>query len=297
MAEPIVSVVIPAYNHERFVGPAVQSVLAQSLGDLELIVVDDGSTDSTGDVVQSIRDKRLHYFRQANADAYNALNAGLARARGSYVAILNSDDLFLPNRLSALRSLCEETGAACAFSDVGIIDADGAPIPPGASYWHLWHKANRDKLTACGDLYATFLHGNLMVSTSNLFMRRSAFEKVGPFAPLRYLHDYDFIFRMMLAYPDGVRYAEDQLLLNYRIHGSNTLKEGAVKARREDQQVIRTYLLANLADPTRLRVQTGLDRLQTLAAELDQVQKALRWGRFKPMMDVLYRATRGLFRA
>lgn len=294
MTEPIVSVVIPAYNHERFVGPAVQSVLGQSLGDLELIVVDDGSTDGTGEVVQSIRDNRLHYFRQANADAYNALNAGLARARGTYVAILNSDDLFLPDRLAVLRQHCEANSSACVFSDVGIIDGEGANIPPGASYWHLWHQANRDKYASCGDLYATFLHGNLMVSTSNLFMRRTAFQAVGPFAPLRYLHDYDFIFRMMLAYPAGVHYVADKILLNYRIHGSNTLKEGAIKARREDQQVIRTYLLAAVPDPARVRVETGLARLQALQAELDQVQKALRWGRFKPLMDVLYRAWRGL---
>lgn len=294
MTEPIVSVVIPAYNHERFVGPAVQSVLGQSLGDLELIVVDDGSTDGTGEVVQSIRDNRLHYFRQANADAYNALNAGLARARGTYVAILNSDDLFLPDRLAVLRQHCEANSSACVFSDVGIIDGEGAPIPPGASYWHLWHQANRDKYASCGDLYATFLHGNLMVSTSNLFMRRTAFQAVGPFAPLRYLHDYDFIFRMMLAYPAGVHYVADKILLNYRIHGNNTLKEGAIKARREDLQVIRTYLLAAVPDPARVRVETGLARLQALQAELDQVQKALRWGRFKPLMDVLYRAWRGL---
>lgn len=293
MADPIVSVVIPAYNHERFVGPAVQSVLGQTLGDLELIVVDDGSTDGTGEVVRAIRDQRLQYHHQANADAYNALNAGLARARGRYIAILNSDDLFHPERLARLLDVCRRSGAVCAFSHVRAIDGDGQVIPTDAHYWYLWHQRNRDCLERLGDLYAAFLRGNLLVSTSNLFMERAAAQRVGPFAPLRYLHDYDFIFRMMLAHPDGVHYMRDEILLDYRIHGGNTLKEGALKARLEDQQVIRTYTLAALEGRVRARTETGLDRLQELQGELDQVRKALRWGRWKPLMDVIYRATVG----
>ena len=293
MSDPRVSVVIPAYNHERFVGQAVQSVLGQTLSDLELIVVDDGSTDGTGQVVRSIRDPRLTYIHQQNADAYNALNAGLARARGEYLAILNSDDVFAPDRLAVLLDLARTRSAACVFSNVDIIDDQGQPIPRDSHFWHLWNQRHRDFYDANGDLYATFLQGNLMVSTSNLFMRRDAWLNVGPFAPLRYLHDYDFIFRMMLAFPEGVHYLADRVLLHYRIHGSNTLKEGAIKARLEDQQLIRKYTLAALGERERLRVGTGLDRLQELSAELDQIRKAMRWGRWKPIMDVVYRATLG----
>ena len=77
---PKVSVVIPAYNHERFIQAAVDSVLAQTHANLELIVVDDGSTDRTGAIVQAVRDPRLSYYHQENQDAYNTINRGLSLA-------------------------------------------------------------------------------------------------------------------------------------------------------------------------------------------------------------------------
>lgn len=285
MSDPLISVVMPAYNHERFVGAAVDSVLAQSLGDLELVIIDDGSTDSTAEVIRQRHDPRLRYHHQANADAYNALNAGIARARGEWVAILNSDDCYHPDRLRDLLEFCRETKSVCAFTNVRPIDEAGTPIPEGAHFWHTWHARNRAFFFEHRDLYAAFLRGNLMVTTSNLFMRAEAARRVGPFAALRYLHDYDFIFRMMVAHADGVRYLDDRILLDYRIHGSNTLKQGAIKARLEDQQVIRTYMLALVPDAARRRVETGVNRLVELEAELQQVRAGLRWGRLKPVAD------------
>ena len=87
MKSSLVSVIIPAYNHERFVGPAIESVLQQSHANIELIVVDDGSTDATARVIRSYADPRLHYVYEENQDAYNALNNGLALARGEFVEI------------------------------------------------------------------------------------------------------------------------------------------------------------------------------------------------------------------
>jgi len=115
MSAPLVSVIIPAYNHERFVGAAVESVLGQSCADLELIVIDDGSRDRTGEVVQSYTDPRLSYYHQENQDAYNTINRGLGLARGEYTAILNSDDVYALNRLQRLVECRDETGPnACS---------------------------------------------------------------------------------------------------------------------------------------------------------------------------------------
>lgn len=275
MNMPKVSVVIPAYNHERYVGAAVRSVLDQSFRDLELIVVDDGSTDRTGAVVQAISDPRLRYVRQANQDAFNAINNGLCEARGAFLAILNSDDLYLPARLERLVSESEKTGAQFLFTDVTPVDAGGNDIPRGAHYWHIWHERNRAFYKECGDLYTAFLRGNFMVGTSNVFMTRAVYEKVGGFASLRYLHDYDFIFRVLLAFPGKVRYLADEVLLKYRIHGDNTLKQGAVKAREEDIAVIRKYMLAGIDEPSRARAATGADRLMELERELADVRRRL----------------------
>ncbi|MBI3986209.1 MAG: glycosyltransferase [Lentisphaerae bacterium] len=266
---PLVSVVIPAYNHERYVGPAIESVLGQTCRDLEVIVIDDGSTDGTWRVIQPyLADPRVSAHTQANQDAYNTINRGLHLARGRFVAILNSDDLYAPRRLERLLEIQKAAGAECIFTDVQAMDAAGTPITEPRHHWNQWHEKNRRFYFECGDLYTAFLKGNFMVTTSNLFLTAGAVRKVGDFAPLRYLHDYDYIFRVMLACPGRVHYAQDEKLVFYRIHGSNTLGQGAITAREQDQAVIRKYMLARLPDAFQPLAQAGVDRLLELEREL-----------------------------
>jgi glycosyltransferase involved in cell wall biosynthesis len=287
--ESRVSVVIPAYNHERYVGAAIESLLSQTYTQWELIVIDDGSTDGTPDVLRRYSDPRIQIYRQVNQDAYNAINAGLAKTTGQYVAILNSDDVYHPDRLARLVAVQRESGAACLFTDVQPIDADGGPILDGEHPWVAWHAANRQVYFESGDIYTAFLNGNFMIGTSNLFLTAETVRQVGPFAPLRYLHDYDYIFRVMLSAPGRVRYLHDQKLMSYRIHGANTLSKGAIVAREQDRQVIRTYLLAGLPEASRARVAIGADRLMKLERELAQVRAELARPIFMRRLD-RYRA-------
>ncbi len=268
MNTPLVSVVIPAYNHERYVGPAIESVLAQTAGDFELLVIDDGSRDRTWDVIQGFSDPRLVRQRQENQDAYNTLNRGLSLARGRFIAILNSDDLFAPRRLERLLAEQRASGAACLFTDVQPMDAAGVEISDPGHPWNLWHAKNRGYYRQCGDLYQAFLKGNLMVSTSNLFLAAEAVRQVGNFCSLRFLHDYDYIFRVLLAFPGRVRYLAEEKLLAYRVHGGNTLGQGAILAREQDQAVILKYLLAALPPASRPLAQAGAERLVELEQEL-----------------------------
>lgn len=271
----MISVVIPAYNHEKFIGAAVESVLQQSWQDLELLVIDDGSTDRTADVVNSYDDPRLSYYYQENQDAYNTINRGLGMARGEYIAILNSDDVYTTGRLERMVEEQRKTGAGCLFSDVIPIDDDGRQFTDPQFGWNVWHRKNRDFYEQCGDLYAAFLKGNFMVTTSNLFMTAEAVKRVGAFCSLRYLHDYDYIFRMMLAHPDGVVYLQDEKLLYYRIHGGNTLSEAAIKGREQDKEVIRRYMLARIPEKLQPYVTAGSDRLVELEQELNLVHQQL----------------------
>ena len=199
--QPRVSVIIPAYNHERFIGAAVDSVLNQTFDDFELIVINDGSTDRTGEIVESYEDPRIIYRYQENQDAFNTINRGLGMVRGYFVAILNSDDIYYPNRLERLLAVHEETGAECLFTDVVPISDDDEEFTDPEFGWNIWHQKNRSFYRECGEVYISFLKGNFMVTTSNLFMTAHAAATVGKFCSLRYLHDYDYIFRIMKAFP------------------------------------------------------------------------------------------------
>ena len=273
--QPKVSVVIPAYNHERFIGAAVASVLQQTHDHLELIVIDDGSTDNTGSIIQAIQDPRLSYYYQENQDAYNTINRGLGLATGDFIAILNSDDVYTLDRLEKLLAAQAKSGAQCLFTDVVPIDDQGQALSAPDFGWNIWHQKNRGFYFACQDLYTAFLKGNFMVTTSNLFMTREAVAKVGQFCSLRYLHDYDYIFRMMLAFPGQVEYLAQEQLLFYRIHGGNTLSEAAIIGREQDKQVIRQYMLARIPEDVRNLAGAGCDRLVELEQELAEVRRAL----------------------
>ncbi len=271
----LVSVIIPAYNHEQFIGPAIDSVLGQSWQDLELIVIDDGSTDRTGEVVQGYDDPRLSYYFQENQDAFNTINRGLGMAKGEYIAILNSDDIYTADRLEKLVAAQQKSDAACLFTDVIPISDQGREFTDPEFGWNVWHRKNRDWYFSCQDLYTAFLKGNFMVTTSNLFMTAAAVQRVGTFCSLRYLHDYDFIFRMMLAHPGKVQYLADEKLLYYRIHDGNTLGEAAVSGRQQDMEVIQKYLLAALPEQYRTLAAAGTERLMELKDELQQVEAEL----------------------
>lgn len=99
MSEPRFSVVVPLYNHARFVGAAIESVLGQSFGDFELIVCNDGSTDDSLEVVRRYQDPRMRLIDKPNGGTVSALNACLLAAKGTYVCWLSSDDLFSPDKL------------------------------------------------------------------------------------------------------------------------------------------------------------------------------------------------------
>ena len=110
--EPFFSVIIPTYNRAAFVLNAIQSVMKQVFSDWELIVVDDGSTDNTKDVVTGLDDQRIRYIYQQNAERSAARNNGIRHARGKFICFLDSDDVYLPNHLESFHKLILEKNEA-----------------------------------------------------------------------------------------------------------------------------------------------------------------------------------------
>lgn len=186
---PAISVIIPAYNAARTVGATVDSVLAQTFTDFELIVVDDGSTDETADVVATRSDARLDLVRTENRGVSAARNRGLARATGAYVAFLDADDAWDPAKLERqLGALTQTPKAGLCFTSAQIVDDRGRPT-------------GVDMAVECADFTsALLLEGNIVAGGgSSVLARTQLVRDAGGFDPaLSQCADWDMWLRLSL---------------------------------------------------------------------------------------------------
>ncbi|MEC4990605.1 MAG: glycosyltransferase [Oscillatoria sp. PMC 1068.18] len=166
----LISVIIPTYNAEKTIEETIQSVLSQTFTDLELIVINDGSTDSTLEVINRLEDSRLKVFSYPNAGGNVSRNRGLAKASGEYISFIDADDLWTPDKLEKqLQALKENPQAGVAYSWTDRIDETGKFIGHGGS------------VSVTGDVLAELLIINFLSSGSNPLIRREAFLEVGNF--------------------------------------------------------------------------------------------------------------------
>ena len=133
MGTPVLTVIIPVYNGERFLGAAIESVLHQTFQDYELIVVDDGSTDKTSNVVDAYKG-RLKFLTQSNSGQASARNLGFRCSSGEYLAFLDADDLWYPNMLETeVMALEENPKSGLVYSDLDIIDENAKVVEQNLS--------------------------------------------------------------------------------------------------------------------------------------------------------------------
>jgi glycosyltransferase involved in cell wall biosynthesis len=266
VVSPSVSVIMPAYGHERFVAQAIESVLNQTLDDWELIVIDDCSPDGTWKEVQRFRDPRIMASRHPlNRGAPATLNEGIALARGSYVAILNSDDVYHPERLERTVEHLVRTGVELVGSAIRLIDATGAVIEDPEHDWIRWYRGRLELLQSNSEVGHALWGGNVFVTSSNFVFRRSLADRVGGFANFRYAHDYAFLLAVIAYSATSVAFLGEEPLLDYRWHSRNTIREDAREARREEFGVICQYLPLLLPEDARTRVEIALRHLSGLA--------------------------------
>lgn len=222
---PEISVVIPSYNHDCYILHAVNSVLGQSFADLELIVVDDGSTDRTLETLSTVVDQRMKVLSQTNLGAHVAVNQGLHLATGKYISILNSDDYYHPDRLRLMADVLDkDPRIGLVSSHIEIVNDSDQVIGIKHDYedcepWLLDHPEL--SFRSSKDFMDAILTENYLASTSNFFFSHSWLEKVGEFRPLRFTHDWDFALRM-------AKFADlaviKKPLLSYRVHSENTIR-------------------------------------------------------------------------
>jgi glycosyltransferase involved in cell wall biosynthesis len=217
---PTVSVIMPSFNHGRFIASAIASVLTQTISDLELVVVDDGSSDRSADIISGIVDPRVrHVLLERNGGACEAMNIGLRMATGRFIAVCNSDDEWHPDKLELqLKLLQDQTSAVAIFSDVVWIDDYGAPLDGrrAPSFEAVFSQENRSRRIWIRDLLET---GNRLCHPS-LLIRRDVYDAVGRYDNrLRQLPDLDLWIRTLNQFDIFVTPAR---LVRFRVHKSNT---------------------------------------------------------------------------
>lgn len=128
---PLVSIIIPCYNAERFIGETIQSVINQTYTNWELIVINDGATDSSESIIQPfLNDFRIHYFKKKNEGVSVARNTGIEKAKGEYIAFLDADDIWYPNNLKIkIEFLVNNPNFSWVYSDLGAINENGERLP------------------------------------------------------------------------------------------------------------------------------------------------------------------------
>lgn len=236
---PSVSIIMPSYNHGRFVEQAVRSVLNQTFSDLELIIIDDGSKDESATILARLAetDRRIQLIVRANKGAGATLNEGLSLARGTWIGILNSDDYYHPDRLAVLLDRLGKAKADWGFSRVLFVDANDQPATVAEAEQF---KNIQNTVSSWPTVGFAFLKNNLALTTGNLFFKRSLLDTVGCFRPLDHVHDWDFALRLTaIAEPVFV----DVALYSYRFHGSNTFRALALETTsRETSFLMRSFL-------------------------------------------------------
>ena len=241
-SRPLVSVVMPLFNHESYVEEAVNSVLSQSYKNFELIIIDDCSKDASVERLSQFQDGRIRtFFHAENLGAHATINEGVSLARGEYVSLINSDDIYKAQRLDTLYGLCTNNNVSLAGTAMELIDEKGKRVRSAIHWWNEWYNDLVKCYIDTGDLNLALLRGNFFITTSNFFFRRSLVDQIGQFQAYRYVHDYEFLLRA--ASHAGVRvvFFHDQPLLSYRLHRTNTIRENAKEANRETFDILIDY--------------------------------------------------------
>jgi glycosyltransferase involved in cell wall biosynthesis len=212
MAGATISVVIPTFNRAPLVRQAVQSVFAQTFADYEVVVVDDGSTDNTKEMLASfLETPNFHYHYQSNSGRSTARNHGIKLAQGEFLMFLDSDDMLLPEALAKLYEAAQRTTAGMIHGEAQFIDEHGR---------RLWTSKPTTKALRNGLTYHTLIREPYFMLQGAFLLRASCLQRVGEFdRTLEPSEDYDFSMRAVL---------ECQLtyiavpVLRCRVHGGNT---------------------------------------------------------------------------
>ncbi|GAA0582602.1 glycosyltransferase [Craurococcus roseus] len=251
-AAPAVSILTPAYDVARFVGAAVDSALAQTSPDWEMVVVDDGSVDGTAAVVAARKDPRIRLIRQANAGVSAARSRAVEAARGRAVLFLDADDWLAPDALDRLSAALAAAppDAVGAYGAYAFVAEDAKPGDPPLR--------RKSGPFPAGDILERLVVQNLFANGGHLLLRREAVDRAGPFlSHVRYGEDWEYWIRLALQGPFAVVPGAEPLLFVRQRTGS------AYNRMARDPAAFRPAMDAIFNNPA-LRERLGAERAEYL---------------------------------
>lgn len=221
MEEPLVTVIVPAYNHERYVEDCLKSIIGQTYENLEIIVFNDGSKDSTDKIIRNFirgQKRKIQYISKDNEGLCKTLNKGLKLSKGKYIAIIASDDMWIPNKIEEQVKFMEKNiNVGLIFSDAYFFKTDTeTKLMKYSDYKPRLRKYFKNYIQNA-NLYEELLIENLVIALT-VMTRKECFEKVGEFDESLEYEDYDMWLRISKYYP--ISYL-DKPLGYYRVHDLN----------------------------------------------------------------------------
>ena len=241
---PTVSVILTSYNHEKYLQSSIDSVLAQTYTDFELVIVDDASTDRSWEIIESYQDPRIVKIRHAENLLFYANHTIQNLTRGAYIAILHSDDIWEPEKLEqqvAFLDTHPECGAT--FSWARIIDEDGEPYLDETNYYFsIFSQPNRTR----HEWLNFFFHNGNALCHPSVLIRRQCYEECGYYRDgLAQLPDLDMWMRVCLKYDIFVI---PQKLLRFRLrrheaNSSGNRRDTRIRYDTEFYQLLDNYIL------------------------------------------------------
>ena len=209
--KPTISVIVPTFNRACIITKTIESVINQTYQDIEIIVVDDCSTDNTEEIIKELQkhDKRIRYIRhKENKGAGTARNTGIEEAKGIYIALQDSDDEWLPEKLEKQMQVFETVSA-----DVGVVYSGAWRIKNNEKTYIPFYRIKQKQ----GDIHKELLRENFII-TPSLLIKRMCFAKVGFFEEsLSYFEDWEFLIRVAKYF--NFRYVDEPLLISYYTSG------------------------------------------------------------------------------
>lgn len=233
---PKVSILIPSYNYAKYIKFAIDSVLQQTYTNWELIIIDDGSTDSSVDIIKTYKDKRIKLYTQKNSGVTNTLNKAFELSTGEYLCFLDADDVYHPNKLQDQVEILRK-GFDLVTTKVSAIDSKGKKS--GDKFFDLWWNTYNPEIIFGEDVEFKFFNGNYLCKSA-VMLKSSLFRKFGMFNPkLITAYDLELWIKMLPFIKIG---RCENILTYYRWHGLNETTTNTLRMRTELLLVYDKYL-------------------------------------------------------